>query len=95
MNGGLKLFAYNLFSGIFDRLSCMIVHRTLVKASFLTLKEVIYLQLLYHRNDANSIYRKVPSSYPLVYYRDHPDLSLKQQPANQQQVNIFQVLILF
>lgn len=95
MNGGLKLFAYNLFLRIFDRLSCMIVHQTLVKASFLTLKEVIYLQLLYHRNDANSIYHKVPSSYPLVYYRDHPDLSLTQQPANQQQVNFFQVLRLF
>lgn len=95
MNGGLKLFAYNLFSRISDRLSCMIVHQTLVKASFQALKAAIYLQLLYHRSDANSIYHKVPSSYPLAYYRDHPDLSLTQQPANQQQVNFFQAIRLF
>lgn len=95
MNARLKLFAYNLFLRISDRLSCMIAHQTLAKASFLTLKEVFYLQLLYHRNDANSICHKVPSSYPLAYYIDHPNLSLTQQPVNQQQVNFFQVLILF
>ncbi len=95
MNVKLKLFVYNLFSKIFDHLSCMIEHQILAQVSSRALKVVIYWQLLYHRNDASSIYRMVPSSYPLACYKDHPDLILIQQPAHQQQVNFFRAIRLF
>jgi hypothetical protein len=95
MNVKLKLFVDNLFSKIFDHLSCMIEHQILAQASSRAPKVVIYWQLLYHRNDASSIYRTVPSSYPLACYKDHPDSILIPQPAHQQQVNFFRAIRLF
>ena len=95
MSVKLKLFVDNLFSKIFDHLSCMIEHQILAQVSSRVPKVVIYWQLLYHRNDASSIYRTVPSSYPLACYKDHPDSILIPQPAHQLQVIFFRAIRLF